>query len=149
MESIWTKINDRVPYYLKDIAERFNIKFVKVDSLCTAAVGKDFIILIFIDRFYVDVSYIRRDKNNQLVVFEAGNYFAEYFDQEDRKNLLIENHAADIIINELKVINHGLISKWSNVLEGDTKWLKNYRKSEWFDTRRLSQEEENILGKYI
>lgn len=149
MENMWTKINDDIPKYLKDIASQYNMKFVKVSSLKTALVGKDFIILIFIDRFSANVSYIMREDKSELVLFQCDNYFAERYDQEDRRNLVLENGAESLVVNNLIVINNGLISKWNNVLKGDIDWLEEYKKSEWFEKINLDQVEEEKLSQYI
>lgn len=54
-----------------------------------------------------------------------------------------------MIINNFKVDSKGLVSKWSNVLEGDTKWLEDYNKSEWASISKLRDFEEEKLQQYI
>ena len=45
---------------------------------------------------------------------------------------LMEEDAKTIIKNEFTVISKGLVSKWNNVLEGDTQWIETYKKTLWY-----------------
>ena len=112
MESIWTKINENMEVYLKDIIKCYNMKVVKISPLKTAMVKSDFALVISVDRFSADVSYLMRDKeDNKLKLLLCGNFFAEKFSSEDRKNLLKEDTAENMVINNLIVINNGLKNK--------------------------------------
>ena len=150
MESIWTKINENMEVYLKDIIKCYNMKVVKISPLKTAMVKSDFALVISVDRFSADVSYLMRDKeDNKLKLLLCGNFFAEKFSSEDRKNLLKEDTAENMVINNLIVINNGLKNKWSNVLEGNVSWIADYEKSKWYEKVSLNVEEENLLSQYI
>ena len=52
----------------------------------------------------------------------------------------------DVIVrNCLKVTVSGLSSKWRNVLQGDTSWLKDYKKSPYYGMDKLSDEEKYVF----
>lgn len=144
MENIWTKINNDTPQYMKLICENYNLFCMKISPLKTALVGKNYALIIAIDRFDVDVSYWnRRDGKNEL--YFCNNFFAEKYNAEDRKNLLEGNGSEIIVRNNLIVIASGLASKWSNVLAGDLNWLDDYKNSRWYESGKLTLEEESIL----
>ena len=67
----------------------------------------------------------------------------------DRTNLVEENTAEDLVINNLTIINSGLQNKWSKVLHGDIEWLNDFKHSKWFNESRLSQSEKDIISKHI
>lgn len=89
MENTWTKINDDVPFYMEDICRNHNLVCVKISDLQTALVGKDFAIVIGIDRFYAEVSYWHK-QGRRIKEYACGNYFAERYDANDRVCLLEE-----------------------------------------------------------
>ncbi len=148
MENIWTRINDNIKIYLKDIILDYNMKVVKISPLKTALIKDNFALIISIDRFAADVSFVRRI-DNKLEVLPCDSFFAEKFSKEDRKDLLEGSCAKNIIINDLIIINNGLRSKWSNVLNGDTTWIADYKRSKWYDTYSLRPSENDILDNLI
>ena len=149
MENGWIEINNNIEKYLEDIIHEYRMKVIKIGPLSTALVGRGFALVITIDRFSADVSYLFRDKSNELILLPCGNFFAEKFTKEDRENLIQNNNAVDIIINDLIIINKGLVNKWSNVLKGDTSWINDFVASKWNEKMRLTSEEEQIIEKYI
>lgn len=148
MENIWTRANDKVPQYFEFIAQRYDFKFIKISSLKTAIIGNKFAIIIAIERFYVDVYYAIRIEDKKEI-FHCGSFLAEKYSSEDRKNLLTEDGAENLILNNLKVIASGLVSKWEMLLLGDINWLDEFRKSKWYSTVDFSYDECNILWMFI
>lgn len=113
-------------------------------------VKSEFALIISVDRFSADVSYLIREKeDNNLKLLPCGNFFAEKFTSEDRRNLLQGDTAENMVINNLIVINNGLKNKWSDVLEGNVSWIADYEKSKWYERVSLNLEEENLLSQYI
>ena len=54
----------------------------------------------------------------------------------------------DIYIkNCLRIVAKGLVSKWENVLEGDTKWLEKYRSSSCYAKENLTADEKAVFEK--
>ena len=149
MESIWTKINDAAGVYFTDIVEQYKMKFVKTDSLSSALIGEKFAILISIDRFTADVSYVFRNEKNQLTNLLCDSFFTMKYDDEDRVNLLPENKAGNAVKNDLSILSRGLKSKWSDVLLGSRAWLDDYKASKWYAEGRLRPMEEELLSRYI
>lgn len=149
MESLWTKLNDEIPKYLDDIIKEYKLSVVKINDLETALVGENYAILISIDRFWAEIEYVTRDKNGNLIKYSCNGYFIEKFDDEDRENLIEEKAAKEIIINNLIIINQGMQSKWSTVLEGNKDWLSDFEKSKRFGVSPLRDYEIKILDKII
>lgn len=134
MENIWTKINENIEIYFKDIIKCYNMKVVKISPLKTAMVKSEFALIVSVDRFSADVSYLIREKeDNNLELLPCGNFFAEKFTSEDRRNLLQGDTAENMVINNLIVINNGLKNKWSDVLEGNVSWIADHEKSKWYE----------------
>lgn len=146
---LWTKLNDEVPIYLDDIIKDFNLNPIKINELKTALVGKNYALIIFIDRFYAGFYYVTRDENKNLIQYNVDSYFTIKFDDEDRQNLIEEETAKELIINNLIIINQGMRNKWSTVLEGNQDWISDFKKSKWFAVSNLREDEIQILDKLI
>ena len=145
MDNLWTRINDEIPKYMTKLCQTNNLKCVKVSELKTALVGAGFAILIAIDRFDIELYYLYK-KGNEIIKHQCGNYFAQAYDSKDRENLL-DGEGADILVrNCILITEHGLSSKWKDVLEGDIKWLDKYKKSSRYITERLTSDEINVLA---
>lgn len=149
MESIWTKINDSIQEYFTNLRKYYLVKFVKVSEISTAIIFDKFALIIKLDRFDADVSYIFRNENDRLTSLRCGNFFAELYDEGDRSNLLVGEGAKIYVVNSLKIIDRGLTSKWCNVLNGDIQWINNFKNSEWYEEEYLKFNEVEILKKYI
>ena len=78
----------------------------------------------------MDVWYSTKDELPGI--YDCSNFFAEAYDDSDREGLEKAEDAKTIIKNELTVISKGLVSKWNNVLVGDTQWIEIYKKSLWY-----------------
>ena len=148
MENIWTKINDDIPLYMKNICKRYKLFCIKISPLKTALIGKRFALIIAIDRFYATVSYLYMEEK-KIKVYSCDNYFAEKYDDNDRINLLDGEGAERIVRNNIIIIANGLANKWTNVLKGEIDWLENYKKSEWFSMGRLLPEELEKIEQYF
>ena len=144
MSDLWKKINDDITEYVSDICLDYNLKCERVSDLKTALLGDKFAIEFGINRFDVDVYYLYFD-GNKIVKHSCGNFFARAFDDSDRKNLISGNGVDVIVRNCLKVTVSGLSSKWRNVLQGDTSWLKDYKKSPYYGMDKLSDEEKYVF----
>lgn len=148
MEDIWENINSDMPKHMNKICEKYNLKFVKLSSISTAMIGDDFAIIIGLDRFDALISYVYREKN-KLVELEFDRYVAMKYDEDDRKDFIKGNGARIHVTNSLIVIQNGLLSKWSNILEGDKEWIKDYKKSNYYYHRELRESDKKIIEKYI
>ena len=149
MKNVWTEVNDAVPKYLLEVAQMYSLKFVKLDPIETALVSKHFALTIFIDKFYIIIGYITRDDSGELIVYCINNYFSEKFDDEDRKEMIPSKDLKDELINDLIIINRGLINKWSNVLRGEKDWIESFKKSVWYSIRRPNEDELRVLNNLI
>ena len=149
MKNVWTEVNDAIPKYLSEVAQMYSLKFVKISSIETALVSKHFALTIFIDKFYIMDAYITRDDSGELIVYCSGNYFAEKFDDADRKEIILSEVLKEKLLNQLIVTNRGLINKWSDVLRGEKGWIQSFKKSEWYSTRRPNEYELRVLNHLI
>ena len=148
MGDIWENINNDMPKHMNKIYEKYNLKFVKLSHVRTAMLGDDFAIVIGIGRFDAAIWYVYREKE-RLVVLDFDRYITNKYDSEDRKGLIDGKGARIQVINYLIVIQRGLLSKWSNILEGDKEWIKDYKKSNYYYQRELQEKDRCILEKYI
>lgn len=147
-QDIWTKINDDIPLYTKDICEKYKLFCTKISSIRTALIGKKFALIVGVDRFYATIGYLYMD-GSKINVYSCGNYFAEKYDANDRINLL-NGEGADIYVrNDIIISVNGLLNKWGNVLKGETDWIENYKKSAWFSVKRLLPEEIEKIEQYM
>jgi len=146
MDNLWTNINDDIPMYMRELCKEHNLKCVKVSPIKTAMVGNKFALIIVIDRFDIEIYYLYK-KGKDIVKHPCGSFFAQAYDSKDRENL-ISGEGADIYIrNCLLITAKGLISKWKNVLEGDTKWLEKYKSSSRYAIEKLTSDESEVLTK--
>ncbi len=65
-------------------------------------------------------------------MYYCDNFLALAFDDNDRKGLQDGDDVYTRIKNEILITSRGLVSKWENILKGDTKWLEDYKKSRWY-----------------
>lgn len=148
MQDIWTKINDDIPLYMKNICEKHKLFCTKVSPIKTALIGKKFALIIAIDRFYATIDYLYMD-GSEISVYSCGNYFAEKYDASDRINLLSGESTETILRNNMIVIANGLLNKWENVLEGETDWIESYKKSKWFSVEKVLPKEIEKIEQYL
>lgn len=141
MKDLWEELGDSVPEYFDELIQKYHLDAIKINKLTTALVSDTYAITIGIDRFYVDLNYITRNENNVLTKYNCNNFFAEKFDDKDRENLISGTGPKESIINNFIVIRQGLLSKWSNVLEGDKKWLEQFKISKWYEVSKVREDE--------
>jgi len=149
MEDIWEVLNDEIPYYFSDIAEEFSFGFIKINKIETALANNKFALLISLDRFYIVVDYVFRDEHGELIKYNCDSFLAEKYDENDRKNLLEGKNAKEQIINEFSIARNGLKSKWNKVLNGNTDWFEDFKKSRWFSVSKLTRDEVKSLDGII
>jgi len=149
MENIWSKINDDIPLYMENICKKYKLVCVKISPIKTALVGKDFALIIAIDRFYAVVSYLQHMYGKDIKVYLCDSYFAEKYDAKDRVNLLSGEGAEYMVRNNIIIIANGLLNKWANVLEGEIDWIEDYKKSKWFSEQKISLREISKIEQYF
>ena len=149
MANVWEEINDMVPIYLSEMAEKYGLRFVKIDSIETALVGKNFALTVFIDKFHVIIGYITRDDSEELIVYEIHNYFCEKFDENDRKEIILSDELKEKLINQLIVTNRGLINKWDDVWRGEKDWIQLFKNSGRYYTYKAHKDEFHALNHLI
>lgn len=146
MDNIWTNINDKIPQYMGEIIKKYHLKSFKLSDIKTALVGKNYALIMFVDRFSVDISYLKKEEN-EYIIYQCNNFFAEKFDDTDRRNLVKKGDVESTIINNLIIISNGLINKWSDVLEGQCDWIKEYEMSQWYSKQKANDDEKRIFCK--
>ena len=149
MGDIWTTINGEVPLYMRELCKKYNPACRKISDLETALYNDQCCLIILIDRVNADIHYIIREKG-KLHEYPCRNHFARKFDQEDRNGIITKPTAkSDGVRNDLIVFSQGLDHKWSNVLEGDRKWLEEYKRSAYYSDIRIRDEKREILESIV
>ena len=113
-----------------DIVKKYGLKEKTIRENVKAFVSSNYVLIIAIGHFEVDVWYSTKDELPGI--YDCSNFFAEAYDDSDREGLEKAEDAKTIIKNEFTVISKGLVSKWNNVLEGDTQWIETYKKTLWY-----------------
>lgn len=150
MGDLWESLNDEVvPEYFKDISKKYGFQIVKLNKVTTGLVKEKFAIMIGLDRYYAGVAYVTRYPDGILKRYYCDNYFSEKFDALDRQGLEDGGGATNSIKNSLTVISRGLVSKWENVLLGDTKWIDDLEKKDPNCIGVVTLPEKEILEKMI
>lgn len=139
MDNIWTKINEDVPRYMDLICKKYNMQCVKINPLSTLLFNNNCCFIIQIGRFEIDLIYIFYE-NGKIHAYQCGNYLALRYDNDDRKGVINNNGADNIVRNNLLIIANGLASKCEDILLGKRDWLEKYRYSSRFLEVRLSNE---------
>ena len=132
------KINNMVPSYFEKIITQYDFQSVKISEVTTALYKNNFALVIGIDRFNADLTYVYRDKDNRIIELFCDGFFAERYYDPDRKPLSELSTIKDYIINDLVVICDGMLKTWKNVLEGKQDWISDYKLSKWYGAIVLS-----------
>lgn len=146
---LYEDIAGLIPHIFEDYIELFNVRIERTGPESTSIIGKNYALIFSMERQYPRVMYARRYNDHYLTGFFCDNYFAEKYTDEDRQDLIPKDQDYASIFNELYIIHSGLKTKWSNVLNGDDKWMEGYRKSRWFARYDLKYAENSVISRYI
>ncbi|HAO5943013.1 TPA: hypothetical protein IP989_001975, partial [Listeria monocytogenes] len=92
-----------------------------------ALFGSNFALVFLIHFDEVSLNYVSRDKDNSLVSYDVWSYFLHVFDDKDRENLPKYNSVQERIDISFLILARGLPRHWGSVLNGDDKWLEDYK----------------------
>lgn len=145
MNNIWTEINEEVPYYMRKVCEKYNMKCEKLTSLESVLFNKKCCLIIQINRFETDMLYLHKERE-KISAFQCGSYLALRYDDDDRKGLINDSRAGNTVRNDLIITATGLVSKCEDVLLGKKDWLEKYKQSSRFSEVRLSPEIVKLLS---
>lgn len=145
MNNIWTEINEEIPYYMRKVCEKYNMKCEKLTSLESVLFNKKCCLIIQIDRFEIDMLYLHKERE-KISAFQCASYLALRYDDNDRKGIINDNRAGNTVRNDLIITANGLISKCEDVLLGETSWLEKYKQSSRFSEVRLSADIVKLLS---
>lgn len=124
MGDLCETINDEmVPKYFTGICEQYGFRMVKLDWIHTGLIKDYFAVIIGIDRFYAVVEYAIRYPNGECKYYNCDNFLTTKYDESDRLGVYAGSCASENIRGDLIIISRGLVSKWENILLGDTSWL--------------------------
>ena len=143
------KINNMVPSYFEKIITQYDFQSIKVSEVTTALYKNNFALVIGIDRFNADLTYVYRDKDNRIIKLFCDGFFAERYYDPDRKHLSELSTIKDYIINDLVIICDGMLKTWKNVLEGKQDWISDYKLSEWYGAIVLSGKEREFFDSIL
>lgn len=148
-KDIFEKINDDLVIYFKDIIKQYNLKINKTTDISTAFIAETYILVFFIDKFDIGISYLITDSNGNFVKYAVENFFAEKCDDSDRKNLIVPKKAGDCVINDIVIMESCLSTKWQNILCGDKNWINDLKNSKWFYERKITEPERKLCEEYL
>ena len=127
----------------EDIVETYNLKTKIISENEVAFVSSNYVLVIFIEHFGISISYSTKEELPDM--YYCDDFFAEAYDDEDRKGLEAGEDAKTRIRNELIVASRGLVSKWENVLKGDTTWIEDFKKSMWYSKHSQPKVDSSIF----
>lgn len=124
MGDLWETLNDEmVPRYFTGICEKYGFRMVKIDSIHTGLIKDHFALIIGLDRFNAVVKYAIRYPNGECKLYYCDNFLTRKYDADDRVGIPAGSGASTSIQGDLMIISRGLVSKWENILLGDTDWI--------------------------
>ena len=113
-----------------DIVKTYNLRTKRISNNEMAFISSSYVLVILIEHFGISISYSTKEELPNM--YYCDNFFAEAYDDEDRKGLEVGEDARIRIKNELIVTSRGLVSKWEKVLKGDIAWIEDFKKSMWY-----------------
>ncbi len=116
--------------YYAEIVKTYNLKEKKIRNNVMAYISSNYVLMVTIEHFGITVSYSTKEDLPNM--YYCNNFLAEAFDDNDRVGIQLGDDANTRIKNDILVTSRGLVSKWENILKGDTKWLEDYKKSMWY-----------------
>lgn len=141
-------------YYMDMLLETFNeiikehsLKYADIDEYQAMLLSKSYGFIFTVYRGEVDLDYINQ-KEGVYEVFDTSNYFVSQFDANDREGIYWGENVEEKIQADLMLFARGLKNHFANILEGDKKWLEDYRLFELADEPRPLHEhiKQIILG---
>ena len=137
MNNEWTRINEAVKCYMRDVCRVYSMRCEKISDLESIIYNERICILIQIDRFHVELLYVFKN-GEEVKGFRIGDYLAMRFDDTDRRGIIKSKEAGDDVKNSLIIIANGLISKCSDVLTGNMNWINKYKQSSRYSEVMIS-----------
>ena len=137
MNDIWKDIGAEIPYYMKKICEKYNMRCEKLSDYDTVIYNNNCCLIIQIGRFDIGLLYVFKEKE-KVYAYECGIFFAMRFNNEDMKGVIKEEKAGDSVKNYLQIFANGLISKCEDVLSGNKDWIGKYKQSSRYSETILS-----------
>ncbi len=113
-----------------EIVKTYNLKEKKIRNNVMAYISSNYVLMVTIEHFGITLSYSTKEDLPNM--YYCNNFLAEAFDDNDRVGIQLGDDANTRIKNDILVTSRGLVSKWENILKGDTKWLEDYKKSRWY-----------------
>ena len=144
LNTVWTRINEDVPEYMKKVCEKYGMVCEKISPLETILYNRKCCLIIQIDKLHITILCVK-DINGKMHAYDCSSYFAMRFDNEDKQGLITVEKAGDNIKNELIVVANGFVTKCEDVFTGDKNWLKSYQDSSRCSDVRLTSETINVL----
>lgn len=111
-----------------DIVNNYSLK-LKVDKSGNVyLISEKFYVGLLVSREDIDIIYVAHGDKEKYYKYFMTTFIKKKFDDEER--MLFGNPAdnEERIISRMRVIAHGLNSKWSELLEGNQKWISVYKK---------------------
>ena len=149
-KDIWKQLNDDIPNIFHDIINEYGFTPVQTSSISTALIKNDFAIEIGIDRFYPTMIFITRNDENELIELWFENFICKKCGELEVSEIPKGNSLYENIQRELFIDAKLLKNKWGDLLNGDKRWISEYKKSEWYEGAvKVRPPKLHILSKYL
>lgn len=134
----------------KSLIEEFQLNYKVISEEELALFDSNFALVFLIHFDEVSLNYVCRDKDNSFVSYDVSSYSLHVFDDKDRNNLSKYNSVQERVDISFLILARGLPRHWSNVLNGDDKWLEDYKRYELAGVpREVIGDLRNSLSLYI
>lgn len=126
----YSKIKEKFPLIFGEIANSYGFRIVFYGDNYIFLLKSSYAVGFFFWREGVDVTWFCK-KDNKICDYSI-NYFAEKFDQEDRKLYGSPDSLCERWVNTLMIWESGLKRHFNDFLSGDINWIKKYPGKEMF-----------------
>lgn len=116
----------------------FYVKSINEQEVALINENKNIILSFVFSIDGVDTCYVEPTNNEQFKVYYLREYIANRITDKDRQGINLEfNTFYEKHIVILKILAKTLLNHFSSILDGDKKWLKDYKNSPYFVEPRI------------
>ena len=131
-----------------EIIETFHLKLIIISGEDFLLIGSEYALYISIYHDELNLWYIYRDAQGDLLMDLIDFYISEKSETFDRWGIIPAQTCAGRIKNGLIITARILKNHFSNILEGDKSWIEEYKKKNG-DFDKPSKKLAQIVEKYF
>ena len=126
---------------LKSMANRHALRYYAITSNVMALIGKKYAIMFFVHLGQVDVFYWK-EENDSIIEYPFDNFIASSVTNAEREGVHWGEGHYNRVLAELQVFTNTLENHWGDILDGGLGWLKQYNRSKYGYTPRITKRPE-------